>query len=467
MALILTRSPYHISRGTLDANAGLVVEISTNVDGVATIVNSYNLNFRNKTHIDISSIVSSELSSENKALHVRITLSGTIDGVSQSDQVSDYVALDGYLYSTDDYNEDLSSVLSSNAYYAGSSDVVYKLDSSSLNVPLLNASLTEISSNSVINGDFATDSDWTKESADWTISNGASFLNSTDYSIDRLYQLVSGLNGSELRVRFEIKDYSGDGEASMRYPISVEITGNGVYEAHGTGDLDRVQFQAEADDLANPLSFSLDNVFVSVVNSNSYEEVTVQAKYNSSVVGTETVAFNSDTDSTYNNVSFNIDDIDEVTITSSSTSKTIKVNPISECKYSPYILTFKNRYGVDEDLWFFKKSKRKLTVDSEEFMASQVDTRIAGGLTRSIQEYNKNGKESITLNSGFVVEALNESFKQLLLSEEVKLYDFDNSSTQAVKLSLSSLDYKTITNDKLINYTIEVEFSNNIIDDIV
>ena len=100
-------------------------------------------------------------------------------------------------------------------------------------------------------------------------------------------------------------------------------------------------------------------------------------------------------------------------------------------------------------------------------MASQIDTRIAGGLTRSIQEYNKNGKESITLNSGFVVEALNESFKQLLLSEEVKLYDFDNSSTQAVKLSLSSLDYKTITNDKLINYTIEVEFSNNIIDDIV
>jgi hypothetical protein len=49
----------------------------------------------------------------------------------------------------------------------------------------------------------------------------------------------------------------------------------------------------------------------------------------------------------------------------------------------------------------------------------------------------------------------------------VKLYDFNNSSTQAVKLSLSSLDFKTVTNDKLINYTIEVEFSNNIIDDIV
>lgn len=467
MALILTRSPYHISRGSLDANAGLIVEISTNVDGVSTIINSYTLNFRNKKYIDISSIIGSELSSSNEVLHVRTTVSGEISGVSQTDQISDYVATNGYLYSTDSYNEDFSSSLRSNGYYTGSSDTIYKLSNSSLNIPLLNSSLTEVSSNVTVNGDFATDSDWVKETADWTISNGASFLNSTDLAIDRLYQNASGLNGNEVRIRFEITNYSGTGTASMRYPFSVAITGNGVYEAKATGELDRIQFQAEADDLATPLSFSLDNVFVSVVNSNSYEEVTVQAKYNSSVVGTKTVVFNSDTDSAYSNVTFNIDDIDEVLITTDYGTKTIEVKPTVECKYSPYILTFKNRYGVDEDLWFFKKSKRKLTVEGEDFRFNQIDTRIAGGLTRSIQEYNKNGKESITLNSGFVVEALNESFKQLLLSEEVKLYDFDNNLTQAVKLSLSSLDYKTVTNDKLINYTIEVEFSNNIIDDIV
>ena len=51
------------------------------------------------------------------------------------------------------------------------------------------------------------------------------------------------------------------------------------------------------------------------------------------------------------------------------------------------------------------------------------------GLIRSNQEYNKNGTTSITLNSGFVDEALNESFKQLMLSEEVELYDFNNDDT--------------------------------------
>ena len=74
---------------------------------------------------------------------------------------------------------------------------------------------------------------------------------------------------------------------------------------------------------------------------------------------------------------------------------------------------------------------------------------------------------SLHLHSGFVPEAFNESFKQLLLSEEVKLYDYDNSEEYAVKITDNSLTYKTSINDKLINYTIGVEFSNNVIDNIV
>lgn len=100
-------------------------------------------------------------------------------------------------------------------------------------------------------------------------------------------------------------------------------------------------------------------------------------------------------------------------------------------------------------------------------MANQFEQRSAGILTRSSQEYNKNGKESLEINSGFVPEVFNECFKQLLLSEEVKLYDYDNSQEYAVKITDSSLTYKTSVNDKLINYTIGVEFSNNVIDNIV
>ncbi len=54
-----------------------------------------------------------------------------------------------------------------------------------------------------------------------------------------------------------------------------------------------------------------------------------------------------------------------------------------------------------------------------------------------------------------------------MLSERVELYDFNNDVLSAVTIKDSELKLKTSTNDKLINYTIEVEMSNNIIDDIV
>ncbi len=114
-----------------------------------------------------------------------------------------------------------------------------------------------------------------------------------------------------------------------------------------------------------------------------------------------------------------------------------------------------------------------MKVTSDSFRANQFKQRNAGftpavdNTVRSMQQYNKNGKESITLNSGFVDEALNESFKQLMLSEEVELYDFNNNVRSAVKIKDSELKLKTSTNDKLINYTIEVEMSNSIIDNII
>ena len=168
-----------------------------------------------------------------------------------------------------------------------------------------------------------------------------------------------------------------------------------------------------------------------------------------------------------------IDDVDEVYISAGDKVKILKVKTVEECKYNPYRITFRNRYGVMEDLWFFKKSVASMSVTSEEFRANQFKQRSSGGrdrdagLVRSVREYGKNGVESLTINSGFVDEALNESFKQLMLSEEVELYDFNNDVLSAVKISDSQLKMKTSVNDKLINYTIEVEFSNNIIDDIV
>ena len=129
MALILTRSPFHISRGELDPNAGLVVEIFEYNEGISTTRNTYTLSFRNNNFIDISNLVNSEFvnvftynsstgsyeGSSSDVLLVRTTLSGTKNDVAQSDVVSEYYATDGYLYSTDSINQDFSSTLRTNA----------------------------------------------------------------------------------------------------------------------------------------------------------------------------------------------------------------------------------------------------------------------------------------------------------------------------------------------------------------
>jgi hypothetical protein len=70
----------------------------------------------------------------------------------------------------------------------------------------------------------------------------------------------------------------------------------------------------------------------------------------------------------------------------------------------------------------------------------------------------------MTINSGFVPESFSENFKQLMLSERVWL------DTGAVDLPItiksSDLELKTSVNEKLINYTINIEFAFDTINNI-
>ena len=402
MGLILTRSPFHISRKGLDANAFLTVEIGRydveNGDGFYPL-QTYSLNFRSNSHIDIAPLINGEMETSyvyntttgeygvgynNDNMYVRTTLSGSIDGTAQSDVIEEFSATEGYRFFSEKQDEDYSSILSDNCYYAGSSDLIYKLDDSNIRIPLLNPA-----------------SDYTSNP-------------------EPEYMTVSSLFKGNVvhRDYFSYLYENSSQEITKYYDSNLEGSSfkNRVYNDEGLVEG----------------SICLDNFF---------DE-------------------------------FKTEDIDEILISIGSCVKKIKVITIEECKYNPYRITFKNRFGVMEDLWFFKKSTLSLSVKSEEFRANQFklrnsDDESLGGLVRSSQEYNKNGIESITLNSGFVDEALNESFKQLMLSEEVGLYDFKNDTLSAIKIKDSELKIKTSTNDKLINYTIEVEMSNNIIDDIV
>ena len=158
MGLILTRSPYNVSRRGLDAGATLQVTIgkANASGGMTTIYQTYQLSFRNNHFIDVSSLIASEFEEsyfinganglyvnqynkkfENRPLLVEFSFEGAIAGVAQATYTEDHYALDGYLYNTDPSNYDLTDTVHNNGSYAGSSDVIYKLDDAPLEIPTI------------------------------------------------------------------------------------------------------------------------------------------------------------------------------------------------------------------------------------------------------------------------------------------------------------------------------------------
>lgn len=161
----------------------------------------------------------------------------------------------------------------------------------------------------------------------------------------------------------------------------------------------------------------------------------------------------------------NLNDGDTITITNGVYTDTtiITLREICEPKFTPYRVIFYNKYGALQDIWFDKKSIQTLNVSSNNYQRSiiefnsSVPTADYSVYKHSKRRFNIEGTESITLNTGFVTEDLNDPLKQLLLSESVWI---DNgSNVYPVNVASSSIQEKTSVNDKLIQYTIEFAYA--------
>jgi len=156
--------------------------------------------------------------------------------------------------------------------------------------------------------------------------------------------------------------------------------------------------------------------------------------------------------------------VDTIYVNDGNTVEVYKVENIEECKYNPYKVTFVNKFGALQDLWFFKRSNLSLQTKQESYKANIVTNGTYSTSTRQNTIFNKVGSESLKLNTGFYPESYNEIFRQLSLSEEVWIkYE---GQTLPIIVKTSSLNYKTSINDKLINYTMDVEFAFNKINNI-
>lgn len=139
--------------------------------------------------------------------------------------------------------------------------------------------------------------------------------------------------------------------------------------------------------------------------------------------------------------------------------KTISVTNICEPKFTPYKITFVNKYGAFQDLYMFKKSMENLNVTDERFRRNTIVNNTTSYATNAAQSerYNVNAQTSLTVNTGFIKEDMNSTIEEMFLSENVWIR-YENKTLPVLPKS-KSLAYKTVLNDKLINYTVELEFA--------
>tara|TARA_R110002049_G_scaffold40639_7_gene123513 strand:+ start:610 stop:1593 length:984 start_codon:yes stop_codon:yes gene_type:complete len=146
--------------------------------------------------------------------------------------------------------------------------------------------------------------------------------------------------------------------------------------------------------------------------------------------------------------------------------KTITVTNLCEPKYTPYKITFINKYGAYQDLYTFKKTEENSTIKSEDFKRNTISNSSGAYQTYQgqTQRYNVNVNSSLILNTGFIKEDMNETIEELFFTENVWIRY--NGQTLPVIPTSKSIKYKTVLNDKLINYSINLDFAFNKINNV-
>ena len=171
-----------------------------------------------------------------------------------------------------------------------------------------------------------------------------------------------------------------------------------------------------------------------------------------------------DTDFNYNNVaSINLTDYDAtdnlITVSFYYTDETrqvvFKVN--EECKYEVVNCVFINKYGLPQSLFFTKAQKRSDEVESSDYRGLISEFGVFNTTDHVYKTFNSNGRSKVSCNSDYLNESENETFKQLLLSEQVWL--IEDGIINPVTVDKKSIEYKTKLVDKLIQYVIDFKYS--------
>ena len=134
-------------------------------------------------------------------------------------------------------------------------------------------------------------------------------------------------------------------------------------------------------------------------------------------------------------------------------------------------ITFVNKFGALQDIWFFLKSVNTTSKKQEQFQRNIINGNTYNVNQHTKQVFNTIANTSITLSSGYYPEWANQWFEQLLLSEKVWLTrpnPFNPTVDEVVPVNVkkSNMVQKTSLNERLIDYTFEFDMSFDYINNI-
>ena len=164
----------------------------------------------------------------------------------------------------------------------------------------------------------------------------------------------------------------------------------------------------------------------------------------------------------------------QVAISSGSAAQyPVTINRIDCTKYGTgHKITFVNKFGALQDLWFFLKIVNTTTKKQERFQRSILTGSGSYDVNDHMKtDFNTVANQTMTLSSGYYPEWASQWFEQLLLSEQVWLTRTDpfNSSdeeTVPVNVIKNSMVQKTSVNDRLIDYTFEFQMAADYINNV-
>ena len=143
------------------------------------------------------------------------------------------------------------------------------------------------------------------------------------------------------------------------------------------------------------------------------------------------------------------------------------VEVITECIYDPVKITFLNKHGVLQDFYSYKVSKETIKSTSDKYSRSVLKESVVNNIPivsystteHNTVNYNKQATKSIELNTGYIPEDNNVIIEEMTESEYIWL-TIDNVIIPA-NLSTKSVPLLTKTNDQLIKYKLNFDYSFN------